>query len=148
MNNEYYEISKIDEKVYLSGALKNYNKLKELGIKYVVNCRSESHDDISILSDMGIGYFYIPIADSRCGRFDQMVTTIKLLRKFDGNFLIHCAQGRGRSVLLTCAYLMSKYNIKGLKSLDIIKKHREFIAPTKEQIDKILKFGERINEFI
>jgi len=130
----------IDKKLYMSGAIKDYSKLVELGIKHVVNCRAEQHDDIALLTDLGISYYYIPLADADCGRFDQMETFVKITRMTEGPVLVHCMQGRGRAVLMASSYLIFNYNYTSEKALEKIKKDRPYIQPTGKQIEKLSNF--------
>jgi len=145
MEDKYYDITKLHNKLYVGGAIIDYKKLNELGIETVVNCRAEQHDDIAILSDLGINYFYIPLVDSDSGRFDQLATFYKIVEESYGPVLVHCMQGRGRSVIMAAAWMMIKLGYHPLDALDRIKRDRPFIMPTERQVKKLEGFREWYN---
>lgn len=104
------EISWVDNKLGISGLIDDYKLLKKKKIKNVINIQSESHDHIELLSNMGIAYYYIPTPDAFAPRLNQIAAFLDIVNSCKGKVLIHCSQGRGRSVLLSLIYMIRKYD--------------------------------------
>ena len=124
--------------LFVSGTIKDYNELKKNGIKAVINTKSEEHDTISLLTEMNIAYYYLPIADWGCPRSDQIKTLMKIWVSYDEPILLHCAQGRGRSACLAVAIMVHE----GMDIDDAIKQIRErrpIVTMLDSQIGKIRK---------
>ena len=103
----------IDNKLAISKSIDNYDNLYE--IDYIINLRSEQHDDICELTKRKIGYFWLPIGDWVAPRADQINLCINLINYLNGTVLIHCAEGKGRTGTLATAYLLTKGKVKSIK---------------------------------
>jgi len=137
-------ITKITDKLYLSGSILDYNLLNELKIEAVINFRLEQHDDIYELTFRGISYFWIPISDYGAPRMDQMEACNRVVDKFN-KVLLHCAVGRGRSATLVAAYLL--YN-KDFDNVDdciyFITKKRKSVSLTENQYKKLCAYYKKM----
>lgn len=115
--------SKIMYNVYLGGekAASNFHLLTNFGIKYILIAAKEC-----IPRFVGkFIYLHVPIEDSE----DQdLLQNLDLVLKFiemaskNGKILIHCAEGRSRSVALVTAYVMFKHKCKFQIAYKYIKK--------------------------
>lgn len=134
------DITKIDERIYLSGAIQDYNLLKELNISAVLNLRAEQHDDIYELTNRGIAYYFVPVSDYLAPRMDQIKACINII---DHSFkiLIHCSVGRGRSAMIVAAWLMKENGYINIEEcIDFIVEKRPNVALTSAQYDKLCTF--------
>ena len=130
------KIDEVYKNLFVSGTIEDYEELKRNNIKVVVNVKSEEHDTISILSRMGIAYYYIPISDWGQPRRDQIKTLFEIWGNTNGNVLIHCAVGRGRSACMALAIMMHE----GMSCNDAVKqirKRRPIVTMLPNQIEKI-----------
>jgi len=124
--------------LFISGSIIDYSDLNSYNIKSVINVKSEEHDTISILTEMAISYYYIPIVDWGQPRKGQIETLLKVWKKEkkNGNVLIHCAVGRGRSACMALAIMVHE----GMSFGDAIKQileRRPCVTMLSNQIDKI-----------
>jgi len=124
--------------VFVSGSIENYKELEEKKIKCVINVKSEEHDTISVLTTMGICYYYIPVADWGQPRKGQIETLLRIwdIEKLRGNVLLHCAVGRGRSACMAVAIMMHE----GMNCDDAVKQlleRRPVVTMLPAQIEKI-----------
>jgi len=142
-NDIFYpdRIDKIAPQLFISGAINNYSELVKLKIKYVINLRAEHHDDVSILSRLGIAYFWIPIGDWGAPRSDQVKTLLDIWRtadRWEKNILIHCSVGIGRAPCMAMAILMSTgYSME--ESISMIHKARPEIRMLPTQVEKVVE---------
>jgi protein-tyrosine phosphatase len=140
-------ITKIDDKLYISGSISDYNELERLGINKVINCRAECHDDIYELSRRGIGYYWIPVNDFEAPRFDQFDAVEDILRNgtsFD-KILIHCAIGLGRAIIISSIYMIYHKGCTIDEALEWLGHERGILFPTKEQKTKLEKYIKYVN---
>jgi len=108
------KIDYVDKKLAISASIDDYDSLCG-EITMVVNLRSEQHDDIYELTKRGISYFWIPIADWGAPRADQIELFLSLMKYSKGTVLLHCAMGKGRTVMLAIAYLLDKGLVKSIE---------------------------------
>lgn len=134
-------IDKIDDKLYLSGSITNYEYLKELGITTVINCKAESHDDVYELTKMGIAYYWLPIGDNLPPSIVTHYKPFEEIMKKEDKVLCHCNQGAGRSAALVAMYLIKRYNLSAIEALDRLGDLRPISKRmTQMQRDKIFMF--------
>lgn len=102
----------ITPQLWLGGAPhypRDYDTLLETGIDAVVNIRAERHDDFELYKRHGIDYLQLKVYDILIPPpeiIDEGVAFIHKHIDAGNTVLVHCAKGRGRSVVLVAAYLM------------------------------------------
>jgi protein-tyrosine phosphatase len=134
MSNVYDGLSK---SLFVSGTIEDYKELQTNDITTVVNLKSEEHDTISVLTRMGISYYYIPVADWGSPRSEQISTLLKIWDNTKGNMLLHCAQGRGRSASMAIAIIMHDNDVSFDKAKEQVETKRPCVAMLPEQMRKI-----------
>jgi protein-tyrosine phosphatase len=134
MSNVYDGLSK---SLFVSGTIDNYKDLETNDITTVVNLKSEEHDTISVLTRMGIAYYYIPVADWGSPRSEQISTLLKIWDNTKGNMLLHCAEGRGRSASMAIAIIMHDNVVSFDKAKKQVETRRPCVAMLPEQMRKI-----------
>jgi len=135
------KIDYIDDKLAVSGAIDNYDKLVELGITMIINLRAEQHDDICELTKRNISYYWIPITDWHAPRSDQIDTFLNIINNND-KILIHCAVGKGRTGFFAVVYLIDKYKLSIDDAVKRAKDARPIIDLTPAQVRKLnIQFG-------
>lgn len=135
-------ITHIVDNIFLGGAIDDYNELEEKKINIVVNIRAEQHDDICELTKRNISYFYLPVSDNGAPRIDQIKSFLNLINmNKDKNIYIHCAVGRGRSVMLVSCYLLS-CNMEPIEAVEFIKNLRPEVSLTDTQNAKLIRYYE------
>jgi protein-tyrosine phosphatase len=135
------QIDKIDDKLYLSGSITNYEYLKELGITAVINCRAECHDDVYELTKMGIAYYWLPIVDNLAPSISIHYPPFENILRREERVLTHCQQGAGRSASLVVMYLIKFYNLKPQEAMDRLGEIRPITKlMTETQVEKIWMF--------
>ena len=115
------------------------------GIKAVVDLREEGVDDASSLASLGIEFHHIPVKNYHAPSQQELQEgsdwVLSRLETTDSisKVLIHCQEGVGRSVALTCCVLMRQGNTLN-ESLAIIRKQRWGIALRKVQVQALVNF--------
>lgn len=142
---ERANISKITEKLFLSGSILDYNLLNELGITAVINVKSEQHDDIYELTSREIAYFWIPISDHNSPRLEQIDTCMRIINKYD-KILLHCSVGRGRSAMLVACWILKENKFSTVEEcISFITNIRPTISLTNNQYNKLCNYFKRLN---
>jgi protein-tyrosine phosphatase len=134
MSNVYDGLSK---SLFVSGTIEDYKELQTNDITTVVNLKSEEHDTITVLTQMGIAYYYIPVADWGSPRSEQIYTLLKIWDNTKGNMLLHCAEGRGRSASMAIAIIMHDNDVSFDKAKEQVETKRPCVAMLPEQMRKI-----------
>ncbi|MCH1919718.1 dual specificity protein phosphatase family protein [Shewanella sp. A3A] len=146
-------ISEITPELFLGSRLiySDLDDLKQRGISAIWDVTAE-FDAIpaAMLEEAGINYLNVPVLDH------DVPTTAALRRalqwmsrqqRLGRKTLVHCALGRGRSVLMVAAWLLTQDTDVTLTDvLKTIKKHRDSISLNARQI-KLLQTLWRSNEF-
>jgi protein-tyrosine phosphatase len=108
MNKLYHII----DGIYLSNlySAHDLNLINENKIKLVI--RLSEYDDNLTPYDKSIQFINIDLEDWQDDK-DKLIPTCdyiyKIINSFDGNILIHCNEGRSRSVSVIIYYLMKQY---------------------------------------
>ncbi|MFT2090060.1 diacylglycerol kinase family protein [Paraglaciecola sp. 2405UD69-4] len=107
-------IQKIEENLYLACRLfpSDVNELSGYGVSCVLDVTAEFSGIGWVLSDNEWQYLNIPVLDHQSPTDAQLlhaINWIDIQRARDKGVVIHCALGRGRSVLVMAAYLLSKH---------------------------------------
>ena len=141
------DLSWITASIAISGSIptSEYTKLMLAGIKAVVDLREEGVDDASSLASLGIEFHHIPVKNYHAPSQQELQEgsdwVLSRLETTDSisKVLIHCQEGVGRSVALTCCVLMRQGNTLN-ESLAIIRKQRWGIALRKVQVQALVNF--------
>ena len=95
-------------------------------------------------------YLNIPVLDHACPTNSQLTQAIRWLaqqRAQGRKILVHCALGRGRSVLVLAAYLLSLHNSKNTaRALGLIKQVRHTANLNRRQLKALHKFVSQFDE--
>src|SRR5579863_3540658 len=116
--------------------------LSRTGINYVIDTRSEHHDDAEALAKLHIDLLYLPTADTHPFTIEQMMQGARWAHEAmqqGGRVLIHCEHGVGRSVLLTCAALVYD-GMHARDALQLVQWKRWQAAPNYKQVVRLREF--------
>lgn len=119
----------IIEGIYLGHLLNasNYNKLKELNIDTIINVTCE----LSNYYENDFKYYNILIKDELDSQFNNEIENcIDFIHKqisSNKKILVHCSQGRSRSVTIITAYLMKYNNLSFEQAYNFIKSKKKII---------------------
>mgnify|MGYP001181191676 CR=1 FL=1 len=141
------DLSWITPNIAISGSVptRKHNQLMHAGIKAIVDLREEDVDDAVSLASHGIDFHHIPVKNYHAPSQEELQDgSTWVLSKLgnsqsDSKALIHCQEGVGRSVALTCCVLMKQGNTLQ-ESLTIIRKRRWGIALRKAQMQALVNF--------
>lgn len=140
-------IVKIDDKLFISNSIDNYDKLTEYHIDAVISLRGEYHDDVNELTKRSISYYYIPIPDSLPPTKEQMDRFVNLVNKIEGKVLFHCEAGIGRSGCMAISYLIQNKIVDSLEDALIYMKSvaKPLDRMSEQQFKQIRKYYGRNN---
>lgn len=117
-------------------------QLVAMGIRAVVDTRSEDRDDAELLARHGIAFRHAPIPDYGASSCEALldVTNWLLDRLANGErVLVHCRHGIGRSVVVGCAVLM-RQGESAIGAYRVVKDGRPLAAPNGFQFEALLAF--------
>jgi atypical dual specificity phosphatase len=119
--------------------------LDALGISVVLSVGSEfngPYQTIPYYDD--ILYLYINVMDEPGVKieryFNSSVQLIHQALKTQNAILIHCAQGRSRSVTICAAYLISKHKMTAAQAIALIKASRPIASPNAGFIEQLTSY--------
>ncbi|MBT0586684.1 diacylglycerol kinase family protein [Alteromonas oceanisediminis] len=106
-------IQEINDHIFLACRLfpSDVDLLKAQGVTAILDVTAEFDGLDWSSQDANLHYLNIPVLDHTSPSVDQLRQAIRWINhqaKAGGKVVIHCALGRGRSVLVTAAYLLSK----------------------------------------
>jgi protein-tyrosine phosphatase len=134
----------VNEHLAVGGSIhpEEIKALRPQGITHVVDTRAERCDDKDILAHEKIDWLHLPTLDNHPLSIEQLMEGTKWanerLKKGD-RVLIHCEHGIGRSVLLTCAVLVTQ-GMDADAALNLVKRQRGQAGPNKVQIARLREF--------
>ena len=112
-NDSVPAIQKIDDKLFLACRLfpSDMEELKHNGIRAILDVTAEFDGLDWSATDANLHYLNVPVLDHQSPSTAQLVHAINWLntQTRENAVVIHCALGRGRSVFVMAAYLLSKY---------------------------------------
>lgn len=116
--------------------------LARVGVTHVVDTRSEYSDDAQALKQEQIELLYLPTPDTYPLTVEQLLegsAWVQQRLKEGGRVLIHCEHGVGRSVLLTCAVLVTG-GMHAQDALELVQRQRWQAAPNHRQVARLKEF--------
>lgn len=145
-NDPVPALQKIDNNLFLARRLfpSDVEDLNEHNITAVLDVTAEFNAlDISLLGE-NIDYLNLPILDHSTPSLAQVTRALHWLQthqKADNAVVIHCALGRGRSVFMMAAFLLSqnpKMSVTG--ALEKIQKIRQTARLNKRQFKRLERY--------
>lgn len=140
-------IQRITNKVYLGARLTEDDipQLNAEGINAVLDVTAEFAALDWATSDENIQYLNIPILDHAIPSDDQLSQAVRWMHAQQAaqkKILVHCALGRGRSVLVLAAYLLSQQTIRSAEqALALIKAVRITARLNRRQLKALKNFA-------
>ncbi|WP_286233679.1 diacylglycerol kinase family protein [Thalassotalea sediminis] len=144
-NDSVPAIQKINEHLYLACRLfpSDMERLKQEGIHGILDVTAEFDGVDWSAESAGFNYLNIPVLDHKAPSKRKLIHAINWLesqRRQNKNVVVHCALGRGRSVMVVAAYLLAKGSADSTAdALNIIKKIRETAGLNNHQLRKLNK---------
>jgi hypothetical protein len=114
----------------------------QLGIRRVVDVRSECCDDAEVLRAHGIELLHLPTQDMMAvsqAMLEKGVAWVNAQLAAGQRVYIHCEHGIGRSALLMLCVLVSRGS-EPLAALDHAKSRRALVSPSPEQLEAFREF--------
>ena len=144
-----FDYSNITDNIIISGEYTQNDvfTIQKLGVKCVIDMRSESLFDQSLFESIGINYFNIPVDNYFAPELDQIDNAIEYINSnisVDNNILIHCKEGVGRSSLIIIAYLITT-GLDLFESMKIVQSNRWGANLNNIQFQKLKKWYELYN---
>lgn len=140
-------IQRITTSLYLGARLTeaDINQLNAEGIRAVLDVTAEFAALDWATSEEEIQYVNIPILDHAIPTEDQLRQAVRWLQVQQATgkkTLVHCALGRGRSVLVLAAFLLSQQNSRSAEqALTLIKAIRKTAQLNKRQLAALRHFA-------
>ena len=137
--------TEITQNLYVSGVgpAKDIRVIKHLGITHVVNCASFS--EANHHESIGVEYLKLDIVDEEKQRLDDAFNValpfISAAQGSGGKVLVHCNQGRNRSVAIVAAHLLGAFagdvdktieHIRSCRSPTIVLTNRSFVEQLRQ----------------
>ena len=144
-----FDYSKITDNIIISGKYTENDifTIQKLGIKCVIDMRSESTFDKNLFESIGINYFNIPVDNFFAPELNQIDNALEYINNNitnRNNILIHCKEGVGRSSLIIIAYLITT-GLDLFESIKIVKSKRWAANLNNVQFQKLKKWYELYN---
>jgi protein-tyrosine phosphatase len=148
LDPDQYELNMdwVNERLAVGGSIhpKEIKALGPQGITHVVDTRAEHWDNKDTLACEKIDWLHLPTPDNHPLSIEDLRKGTdwvnERLTKGE-HVLIHCEHGIGRSVLLTCAVLITQ-GMTASEALKLVKEQREQADPNPEQFAHLQEFEE------
>ena len=111
--------------------------LRQLGVRAVVDLRSEARDDEALLADYGVAFLHLPTDDHHAvspPMLDEGAAFARRHMDRGERLLIHCREGIGRSVTLALCVL-AELGFAPLAAMSQIKDRRYYASPSPAQFE-------------
>jgi diacylglycerol kinase family enzyme len=144
-NDSVPAIQKIDDNLFLACRLfpSDMPELKGNGIKAILDVTAEFDGLDWSATEENLHYLSVPVLDHQSPTSEQLVHAINWLntQTREHSVVIHCALGRGRSVFVMAAYLLSIYPEWDIaKALETIHGVRNTAGLNRKQLKALEKF--------
>lgn len=144
-NDSVPAIQKIEENLFLACRLfpSDMDELHRNGIRAILDVTAEFDGLDWSATEANLHYLNVPVLDHQSPSCEQLVHAINWLdtQSQEHSVVIHCALGRGRSVFVMAAYLLSKHpqwNIA--KALETIQGVRGTAGLNRKQLNALKNF--------
>ncbi|NCP64869.1 MAG: hypothetical protein GW763_08680 [Paraglaciecola sp.] len=144
-NDKVPPIQKIDDKLFLACRLSpsDIAELQSLGVQAILDVTAEFDGLDWSATDEDLHYLNIPVLDHQAPRHSDLHHAVNWINHHiqnDRGVVIHCALGRGRSVLVMAAYLLSQQdNVEVREVLERIQGVRSTAGLNKTQLKALVK---------
>jgi protein tyrosine phosphatase (PTP) superfamily phosphohydrolase (DUF442 family) len=140
-----FEYSQINDNLYIGTtpkSSKDYKKLKDLGVKLVINMRVE-HADLNTY----IKTLWVPTFDSKFLpiRYRHIKRSVKKANKVirnNGKVYVYCRAGRHRSLIM-CSSILISQGLGAEEAISLIKSKRPKVDPEPKHIVGSIKDFEK-----
>ena len=138
-------IQKIDDNLYLACRLfsSDIEEMKENGVTAILDVTAEFDGLDWTAHQLDLEYLNIPVLDHTSPTEDQLNTAINWIEQQIASgrkVVVHCALGRGRSVLTVAAYLLAKDSrLSVIDALNTIQSVRSTARLNKHQLGSLKK---------
>lgn len=108
-----------------------------LGIRAVVDLRSEDQDDEALLRRHGLTLLHLPTADLGAVSLPMLEDGVAFVNRHldrGERVLVHCEHGIGRSATLALCVLVSR-GLAPLEALELAKSRRSLVSPSPAQYE-------------
>lgn len=145
-NDKVPAIQKIDEKLFLACRLfpEDVLELQSSGVKAILDVTAEFGGLDWSAQNQDLAYLNVPVLDHQSPQPEELVQAIHWIHnqiKADRAVTVHCALGRGRSVLVVAAYLLAKNQDWSVEqALSNINDIRQTAALNPSQLKALKKF--------
>jgi protein-tyrosine phosphatase len=114
------------------GAVQNPSILTGVGVTHIL-CVADGLKTSDSLSEHGFQCLDLDVLDRPGFDIESIFIPafefINAARESGGKVLVHCFQGKSRSITICCAYLMRYFNMGFVEGLDLIRESRSIAAP-------------------
>lgn len=145
-NDKVPAIQQIDDHLFLACRLfpSDVDELQAKGIKAIVDVTAEFDGLDWTAQAEELAYLNVPVLDHQSPKQLDLINAVNWIAnqiRQNKSVTVHCALGRGRSVLVVAAYLLSKYpDLTVEQALDKIHDIRQTAALNHFQIKSLNKF--------
>ncbi len=142
------DLSWITNLLGVSGTLHPHHiaELARMGVRAILDLRSEDRDDPALLAQHGIRFLHLPARDHSPPSQEQLKQGVRwVLDELQAGrrTVVHCKEGIGRSVVAVCCVLMVDGFEPG-QALSLVKSRRWGVALNASQMSAIMQFAQRM----
>jgi hypothetical protein len=140
-------LSWITPNMALGGAFhtRDIQRLREMGITAVVDCRDEASDDELALARNGVDFLRLPTIDATSLSQDSLDRGVEWVRRQivrGAKVYIHCSHGVGRAPELGASVLFAEGH-SAADALAMVRAKRWQASPNEEQVLGLLEYANR-----
>jgi len=139
-------IQQIDQQLFLACRLfpSDIDSLRQMGVTAILDVTAEFDGLDWTAESEELDYFNLPVLDHKSPASDELLKAIHWIENHiskSNAVVIHCALGRGRSVLVMAAYLLSKNkSLTVAQALEKIQGIRSTAGLNKAQLRALVQF--------
>ena len=87
----------------------DWQVIHDAGVRCVIDLRSQTQDDAQAITNLNMTFRHVPIVDGEALNLDSLVELTDWIldqQASQGPVLVHCREGRARSVMVGCSVLV------------------------------------------